>query len=150
MKTYIHWGGRKLEKNRIKLIRNREHPWNKPYGGFWVSDECAPFGWKEWNDGEQFREYEPDEFFKIRLAEDANIIILDSVKSWYDFQKNYGISSLEFDFAITKAFDFEWMVHNKVDAITIELSKCHNLYDLMWGWDCDSTLILNTDVIEEV
>ena len=36
------------------------------------------------------------------------------------------------------------------DAILVNISNDHNLYWALYGWDCDSLLVLNKDVVEEI
>ena len=44
--------------------------------------------------------------------------------------------------------DFEKMVEDGVDAIKLNLSKGdYELYYEFYGWDCDSILIMNPDII---
>ena len=44
--------------------------------------------------------------------------------------------------------DFEKMVEDGVDAIKLNLSKGdYELYYELYGWDCDSILIMNPDII---
>ena len=46
-----------------------------------------------------------------------------------------------------KTVDFEQLIANGIDAIEFNISNDWDLYMALYGWDCDSTLILNPDVI---
>ena len=45
--------------------------------------------------------------------------------------------------------DFE-KLSKEYDAIEVNISECRDLYYSLCGWDCDSILIMNSDIIEEV
>ena len=47
-----------------------------------------------------------------------------------------------------KTVDFEQLIANRIAAIEFNLSNDWDLYMALYGWDCDSTLILNPDVIK--
>ena len=45
--------------------------------------------------------------------------------------------------------DFEKMKENGIDAIFVEISNDHRLYWALYGWDCDSIVVMNPDIIVE-
>ena len=49
-----------------------------------------------------------------------------------------------------KCLDFEELLKNYYDAIEVDISKCWALYNELYGWDCDSILIMNPDIIREI
>ena len=56
-------------------------------------------------------------------------------------QKGYeGLRSL-------RPVDFEALMQAGVDAVEFNLSKDYELYWALYGWDCDSILILNPEII---
>ena len=44
--------------------------------------------------------------------------------------------------------DFEKLSH-KYDAIEVNISSDDELYYKLYGWDCDSILVMNPDVVQE-
>lgn len=76
---YIHYGHKKFQINRFVPIRN-EKLRNKPFGGLWASRTDAKYGWKEWNEDEQFRECEEENSFKFTLSTNANVLEIHSHK----------------------------------------------------------------------
>lgn len=46
-----------------------------------------------------------------------------------------------------KALDFETLESSGVDAVEVNLSADRNLYYELYGWDCDSILIINPEII---
>ena len=45
--------------------------------------------------------------------------------------------------------DFE-KLSKEYDAIEVNISECRDLYYSLYGWDCDSIVIMNPDIIEEI
>ena len=153
-REYIHYGSKELHK--IKPIKNRPY-FPKPEGGLWASPVDAPFGWKEWCEREHFRENSEDNSFKFVVKDESKIIHIRDVKDLEKLPKQkdiYGIGSHE---ASTCYLDFE-KIQKDYDGIELHLSEekksvetfCNGLYFKLYGWDCDSILILNDNAIEVV
>ena len=51
---------------------------------------------------------------------------------------------------LTSQPDFEKMLADGWDAIEFRLSEDSELYWALYGWDCDSILVMNPDVVEEI
>ena len=142
MKEYVHYGHKKLDKKLFLPIENYEL-FSKPRGGLWASRADAKFGWKDWCEREKFRQYDDDDSFKFHLSEDANVIVINSV----DDLKKLPIQKSEFE-TLFFALDFEKMISDGVDAIEVNISSDRELYMALWGWDCDSILIMNPDIVK--
>lgn len=140
--AYIHYGSPQFSLERFDQPRNTRG-WNKPKGGLWASDEAAKYGWKDWCEAEHFRECRDENAFRFELAPTANILLLDSKDAVGRLpEQNLGYSS-----QCCKAIDFERLVCDGVDAIDFRLSADPRLYWAMYGWDCDSILVLNPAVV---
>ena len=126
----------------------------KPHGGLWASPENAIYGWKEWNEANNFIEIIEDKSFKFTLTEGANVLDIYSVRDLDDLPKviipgmpNWGSRMVN--------LDFEALMGQGYDAIELHFSKedrsgcgfMEGLYWALYGWDCDSILIMNPDVI---
>lgn len=107
----------------------------------WGSLIDAEYGWKDWCKSEDFRDCIESESFKFMLKDNSNIITIDSVSQLLDLPQTASI--------ITSwvTIDFEMLVKNKIDAIQVNISNDHELYWKLYGWDCDSVLVMNKDVI---
>ena len=46
--------------------------------------------------------------------------------------------------------DFEKLAEQGWDAVEVKISNDMRLYWALYGWDCDSILIMNPDVVVEV
>ena len=149
MKTYIHYGSPKFSNDEWQPIRNEN--WMKPHGGLWASAIDAPYGWKDWNETSNYMKCEEENSFKFKLAEGAKILIIDSEKALKQLIPN-GLSSMNGHIrgegsARQYYLNFE-VLAKRYDVIDFQLSKDPNeLYWLMYGWDCDSILVLNKNVI---
>lgn len=149
MKEYIHWGHRNFDKNQFRKIEN-EKEWVKPIGGLWASPVDAKYGWKDWNDDNEFKHYQEDCFFKFILSNDAKVLHLYHANDLKDLPKQDSrIKSYE-------CLDFETLSET-YDAIELHLSEDkaneydyrnnHTLYWALYGWDCDSIIITNPDIV---
>mgnify|MGYP001322952334 CR=1 FL=1 len=138
-KIYIHYGHDRFDPNLFHHIQN-EHNWVKPKGGLWASPVNAKLGWKDWCKIEEFRECIEENSFKFTLP-GANIFVIDSV------EKLNALPSLGLN-CIRKLIDFEKCIELGYDAIELNLSSDHQLYWELYGWDCDSIIVMNPDKIK--
>lgn len=145
-KIYIHYGSTKFSNNEWEPIRNEN--WIKPYGGLWASDIDAPYGWKDWNETSDYQKCDSVNSFKFKLKPEAKILVIDSVNALKRLHKlQYTVTTLVRD---TYFLNFERLLEDGYDAIDFQLSKDPKLYWAMYGWDCDSILVMNKDIIEEL
>ena len=137
---YIHYGHKEFSLDMFNPIVNCRY-FSKPTGGLWASPVDADNGWKVWCDAENFRKCEIENSFTFTLRDDANVLYIDSKEcltglpkqnTWYD---------------IWCILDFEKLMET-YDAVELNLSAAPNLYFELYGWDCDSILILNPYVVE--
>ena len=149
MKTYIHYGSPEFLEEEWQPIKNEN--WMKPHGGLWASAIDTPYGWKDWNETSNYMKCEEENSFKFKLRENARILTIDSEKALQKLIPD-GVSSMNGhvkDMGNTAQYylNFE-VLTRRYDVIDFQLSKDPNkLYWLMYGWDCDSILILNKDII---
>ena len=141
-KTYIHYGNKSFENEKFIEIRNDN--WVKPIGGLWASDINAKFGWKDWCKQENFRECNIANSFKFKLKENAKILLIDNAQKLSELPKvdmPYKTSWINLDFEKIK---------KEYDAIEVLISLDHKLYWDLYGWDCDSILIMNPKCIKVI
>lgn len=138
-RVFIHYGSGKFDPDRFNQVKNSI--WNnKPVGGLWASEENARYGWKDWCFGEEFRLNTFDENFKFKLCDNARILTLKTLDDLNDLPTIASIDSSVY-------LDFEALAE-KYDAI--EYYEDFDLFGLrgaLYGWDCDSIVILNKDAI---
>lgn len=141
-KIYIHYGHATFDSNLFKPIQN-EQCWIKPIGGLWASPIDAKLGWKDWCEREEFRECIEENSFIFTLPE-ANIFVIDSVEKLKELPT---IADPVWK-SISTLIDFKKCIEHGYDAIELNLSADHRLYWELYGWDCDSILIMNPDKIK--
>lgn len=145
MKKYIHYGSKEFDKSKFKPVEN-QGAWSKPIGGFWASPVDTSNGWCDWCRIEEPEWCNEEIFFTFKLSDKANVIHIsceDDLKKLSSAGKCliHGIVSP----------DFEKMYADGVDAIELHLFNddgidC-NLNFALYGWDCDSILIMNPEII---
>lgn len=139
---YIHYGHPKYDEKVFTEIRNAGFV--KPYGGLWASNINAEFGWKNWCEEEDFSECIEENSFKFKLKENARILRIDDaakLKELPTINSIYKFSWINLDFEKIK---------KEYDAIEVIISEDRQLYWDLYGWDCDSLLVMNKEVIEPI
>lgn len=142
---YIHYGHKQFLRSNFREIKNRK--FTKPHGGLWASDVAAEYGWKTWCEDNQFRDCTEENAFYFNLAPETNVLHIRSLEDLEDLPANRDGQSWLLK---AKCLDFEMLKELGCDAIELHLSSDYRLYWELYGWDCDSILILNPEVVEEV
>ena len=143
MKTYIHYGHTAFMPEQFCPIRNR-YGFTKPYGGFWASPKDAERGWKDWCEAEGFRECKESNAFCFTLRDDAHVLTIVNTEQVRSIPQQHNTI---FTSLLWKSLDFEALEQSGVDAVEVSLSADWNLYYELYGWDCDSILIMNPEII---
>lgn len=142
-KIYIHYGHKCFDEQIFTKIRN-EDGWVKPIGGLWASNVNAKFGWKDWCEQENFRECKEENSFKFKLKQNARVLVIDNVERLNKLSK----TKMPFELSWVN-LDFEKLM-KEYDAIEVLISKDWQLYWDLYGWDCDSLLVMNPNCIEVI
>lgn len=151
MTKYIHYGASEFDPGKFKPIKNKPLV-AKPQGGLWGSRINSPLGWDVWCKREEFHIEKLEKSFEFTLAENANVLFLDSSVCLE------GLPTVEHElmptFSAWVCLDFEKLLESGVDAIEITISGdksrggyLESLYQKLYTWDCDSILVLNKDVV---
>lgn len=153
--VYVHYGctAREFTPERFEEIRNQPF-FTKSSGGLWASPAQAPFGWVDFCRREG---YEPrsglDKRFFFSLHVDARVFQITSREDFDLLPK----CNLAKDFLDTEVLliDFEMCRRRGIDAIEYHYSAVHRekalgdeMDRMLPGWDCDSILILNPQIIQ--
>lgn len=147
--VYIHYGNTNFDISKFDAPKNRPYL-QKPYGGLWASPIDAKRGWKDWCEDERFRVCNRENSFSFTLRDGAKVY---HVRNYEDVLK---MPEVKGDIELQEHIpDFE-KIAKEYDAIELHLSDESDheveegLYFALYGWDCDSILILNPYVICEV
>lgn len=147
-KIYVHDGHSNFDINLFKHISCREN-FNKPLGGLWASPVDSPYTWEQWCLDNNFNytigedKYFQGEQFRFKLKDNARLLSITSAKQLDELPqiKNDLTSN------IYKILDFK-QLEKEYDAIEVLISMDHQLYWDLYGWDVDSIVVMNPDVIE--
>lgn len=134
--TFVHYGQEFFDIGRWRSVTNNIG-WNKPKGGLWCTPETSPNDWASWCREENWHVGHLEKSFKVFIKPTAEILIIDNIKTLEIVQRqNYmeGINRILPDFEILKKY---------YDGIFFDLSSDQRLYMELYGWDCDSLLIMN-------
>jgi len=119
----------------------------KPQGGLWCSPLDLEGGWIDWCRAESYGDIDHEQ--RVILDVDtSNFVVIDSVEDmetklpWYEIH------------VLFQAIDFEAMVQDGVDGIHLtEKGQRETRFTWptsLYGWDCETILILNERCIKEV
>ena len=143
MNHYIHYGHKTFDKIRFCPVKNREG-FTKPVGGLWASKINSQNGWKAWCEDNNYGECVDDNSFEFTLSDNTRVLTINNNKELENLPKADSIFKLSF----STFLDFEKLALD-YDAIEINISSDYSgLYFSLYGWDCDSILVMNPDIIQ--
>lgn len=144
---YVHYGHKSFDPALFREPKN-ELQFNKPSGGFWASPVGAERSWKDWCEANDFRDCEDANSFTFSLTDEAKVYHIYCKED----AERLPVQDCE-TYAGQVFIDFE-KAATMYDAIQFHLSDeklpkedMDSLYWVLYGWDCDSILILNKDVV---
>lgn len=137
---YIHYGHQQFDSSLFTEIKNCNFV--KPNGGLWASNVNAEYGWKDWCTENDFRECNEENSFKFKLKSGTKVLKIDSK----NILKELPTVNIPYNFSWVN-LDFE-EIKKSYDAIEVLISNDDGLYYDLYGWDCDSLLVLNKECIE--
>lgn len=152
-KKYIHYGSDHFDKDHFMKIKNCSIPWNKPEydSGLWASPIDTDYGWIDYCIDNQINIKRLDKYFKFTLKKDSKIIKIRNNKDLDDKISESLILHTRHPTLIGDYlyFDFEKLTKDGYDAIEVYVNT-NRIYMSLYGWDCDSLLVLNPDCIIEI
>lgn len=146
-KKYIHYGDTEFKLDRFDPIANRIC-FNKPDGGLWASPCDLEYNWHEWCICNDFRTDRLNDYFIFTIKDDARVLTIENHNDLVrlkhdglclDFSSRYPFTKNDF------YPDFEKLLDLGYDAIEVYIQD--TIYMNLYGWDCDSLLILNPDCV---
>ena len=137
---FVCKGNGSFSKENFRPVQNSSVFWVKPKGGLWSSPENAPYGWEDWAKDNNFS-CNLDEEFRFRLSAGAKVLEITNARQLDDLPKLEHNNKYSW-----VALDFEALAR-KYDAMLVMISNDQQLYWDLYGWDCDTLLVFNPDVI---
>jgi len=138
---YIHYGHDKFDKEKFEPIKNRRE-WIKPLGGLWASRVDAEFGWVNWCKDSGWED-KLEQYFKFKLKDNAKVLTITMSEQLKPLPR----AKSEIMARLYTIIDFEELA-KQYDAMEVIISNDQELHRQLYGWDCDSIVIMNPDVIE--
>jgi len=145
-KMYIHYGNDHFDPDKFNQIMNL-YLSNKPSGGLWASPCNAERSWYKWCKSEKFRIESFDKWFTFTLKDDAKILTIKTKQDLCELENNgFCVDKYTKIRYNLRGFypDFEKLAKH-YDAIEVYMSD--TIYWGLYGWDCDSLLVLNPDCV---
>lgn len=157
MVNYVHYGSSSFDKSQFSPVHNEI--FTKPSGGFWASPVNAPKTWKDFVINTKL-ERDLSVSFSFELTPQAKVLHLRQYEDLESLPKiDYG---LPVDLLLLVFLDFEKLAEH-YDAIEFHYSESivndfhlnsklspspkYSLKRALDGWDCDSILIMNPNII---
>lgn len=160
---YRHYGSQKFDPKAFIPISNKMFS-NKPSGGLWACPTVdVDIGWDQWSRDNEFCTDKLEEYFDFKLKRGAKILVLKNIK---DLDKLPRVNTedseikslLEMD-SLNSNIDYEelsknydgmmvWMYRSKDIDTTKRLFD--GMYYRMYGWDVDTLLVFNPDIVEVI
>lgn len=145
----VHYSKDKSFELRPITIKNAgtEGIWCKPIGGLWASPLDSKFGWQDWCQAEKFG----DTGKQLRVIIDIDMGNFITINSKADLSQLpwYHLAGLN----LLEAIDFEKLAADGVDGIYLteqgQWATRFSYPQSLYGWDCESILILNERCIKD-
>ena len=149
---YVFCGSDHFDRSVFMPIANESYPWVKPRGGMWSSPIDSENTWEDWCQENGFRPEKLDKQFRFILAEGSKVFRISSNKD-LDELYSQGYKRSDFDkypylHDDMYYLDFEKILANGYDAIQVTIT--YETYWSLYGWDCDTLLVLNPDCVIEI
>lgn len=136
----IHYGSTEFDRSLFNPVINGK--WVKPSGGLWASPKDSKFGWRDWCASEDYDGSDFSKSFEFDL-DDKRIYVIDSLDDLKKLPMQGGYA------AYKEYIDFEKCA-TMYDAILLTEEgqwKTRMTEPGLYGWDCESLIILNPDAI---
>lgn len=153
---YRHYGMKHFYKDNFIDIQN-EDLFTKPAGGLWGSRlnlDSNSTDWKRFCVREDFRLEKLNTYFDFILRDSARILTIKSIDDVIDLPRYENELYNNFMKHLNCldhmcCLDFEKLKED-YDAIELFISEDYRLKCAFEGWDVDSILILNKDIVKEI
>lgn len=141
---YIHYGNDKFEINKFETISNDSRIPTKPSGGFWASRVDSNYSWKNYCIKQRY-DIDLDKYIIFSIDDKARILSINNCKQLENLPQLDSKRRFYKNNLYTK-LDFE-RLSEKYDAIEVFIREKDELYFQLFGWDCESILIMNPKII---
>lgn len=138
-RIYVHYGHNQFDINLFKPAKNAGYR-NKPLFGLWGSPIDSTFGWKEWNQLNEYKECDDNNCFFFIIADSSKVYEIRNLNDLEQLPMVKVPEQKDRDFNNGYFIDFEKMMLMGFDAIEVEFE---GVKEYLWDYDCDSIIVLN-------
>jgi hypothetical protein len=142
---FIHYGHDKFDKNLFNKIENRKF-FTKPTGGFWACRKDGKYGWKQWCEDNDYSHADMNTKFEFNIKNDSKILTICHHRILKILPQTEYLFNIKPSYIDCVYLDFE-KLSRVYDGIEVIISADNRLYWNLYGWDCDSILIMNNKII---
>lgn len=146
-KIYRHYGSESFDINRYTPIKNIDY-FTKPSGGFWGTPKDSNMDWRSWCFDNEFHIETLGSCFEFTLNDTAKIITIKSHKDMVALRDSgfaMDVSKFQSSFRFDIFLDYEKLLEHGYDAIEVVING--DTYWDLYGWDCDSILVMNPEIL---
>lgn len=160
---YRHYGNKQFVRPYFTPVTNRY--WgNKPHGGLYACPtKDVDIGWDEWSKGNDFMTDRLEKHFDFTLKDGAKVLVIKDLKDLDKLPRiDMGDKNLIDTYCITDMnadIDFE-KLSKEYDAMMVwmyrstdipeEDSFMNGIYYKLYGWDVDTLLVFNPNIIDVI
>lgn len=162
---FIHHGSEHFEKEKFKMVTKMDDRLmrNKPGNneGLWASPvtKDGTDSWNEWCDEHDFSIGDNSKWFKFKLKEGSKVLVLKNKEdldrfSESKYQRHFDFLHLPLGTSEHDLYPDFYKLKDDYDAILVYITwegedGLDGSYYRLYGWDADSLLIFNPEVIVE-
>lgn len=147
-KYYIHYGDWKFRPEDFHLAENNYFGGTQPiYGGLYASPSDAKMRWNKWL---RENDYHPlyRGGFKFTLKPETRLLHIESMKDVHDIRH---ANCLMIKGKTLESATWDWeSFAEEYDAVELVISKDDELRKLLWDWEVDTLLVLNSNCVEVI
>jgi len=153
----IYYGKGPFDPSKFKPIKNNPLPDKKPFppSGLWTSPLNSGWGWKEWNEVEDYRECK--ENFVVELSESARIFKIDCEADLANIPivEVLEIEGVKFNIPALRSWgiDFEKLAEDYDAFWLTERGQSETRFSRpfsLYGWYVESVLVFRADVLTQI
>lgn len=152
---FIHYGDDHFDRDKFNYVKNasiEEIGWKPAFCTcLWASPIDDPDGWHDWCEANRFRLDRLSKSFKFKLKKGSRVLEVITLDDLTNFLHTF----CDQDELKHPIVDFE-SIAQFYDALFVKIytDDCEDFqqqaYWQLYGWDVDSLLIFNPDIVEEI
>lgn len=147
-----HFGSKEFVYSKFKQIKNNHQRFNKPVGGLWTSPADSTNSWLHFCLNNNFNKEKLNNSFSFQINKEAKGLVVDKdcdLESLPTTTFSYldGSKITIFDFEkMAKEFDY---LHFKFDGGST-MRYDFDDWRTFYGWDCETVLVFNPNIIHSL